>query len=196
MIKRIWRLVRHWRSAKSAFSTLSHLYGENAGYMEALGGLDEAETKALIGWLPDEGVLVEFGTLFGLTAKRIANAKPRLKIVALDNFSWNPFGLPPKAHEEFARKILADEISRGQVEIRAMGSEEFRAGCDFVPEAVFLDADHTYGAVKAEIEWAKRLGVGCICGHDYGNPNPSFGVTRAVDEAFAHVDRCGMCWHA
>ena len=63
------------------------------------------------------------------------------------------------------------------------------------PAAVFFDALHQYEPVKAEIEWAKRVGVQCICGHDYHNPSPVFGVTRAVDESFpCGVDVCGMCW--
>lgn len=35
-----------------------------------------------------------------------------------------------------------------------------------------------------------------VCGHDYGNPNPRFGVTRAVNEVFGaeNVEVVGMCW--
>jgi hypothetical protein len=58
---------------------------------------------------------------------------------------------------------------------------------------VFLDADHTYKAVRDEIAWAKRIGVKIISGHDYGNP--TFGVTQAVDEAFPKkIDVRGSVW--
>jgi predicted O-methyltransferase YrrM len=48
---------------------------------------------------------------------------------------------------------------------------------------VFIDGDHTYESVKADIEcWSKLLRPnGIIAGHDYGNP-PWEGVIRAVDE--------------
>jgi hypothetical protein len=48
---------------------------------------------------------------------------------------------------------------------------------------VFLDADHSYAAVRDEIAWARGLGVPLIAGHDYGVAK--FGVTRAVEEAFS-----------
>ena len=191
MIRRVWGVVRHWREVKRAVGTLSHLYG-GGGYMEALGGLTEEETAALIEWLPEEGTWVEMGTLFGLTARRVAAAKPKLKIVAVDNFSWNPLGLTREAHKRFTEQILAEEIRRGQVVIKDMDSATFRAECKEAPDAVFLDAEHGYEAVKAEIEWAKKMGVKCICGHDYGNER--FGVTKAVKEAFGKVERKGMCW--
>ena len=55
---------------------------------------------------------------------------------------------------------------------------------------------YRYEDVKAECEWAKARGIKSICGHDYGNPNPRFGVTRAVDEVFGkeNVEVVGMCW--
>ena len=63
------------------------------------------------------------------------------------------------------------------------------------PSMVFLDADHSYEAVRDEIAWAKKLGVRLVCGHDYGNPR--FGVTRAVDEAFPEgVQIRGTVWSA
>lgn len=162
-----------------------------------LGGLTDEELAGLISWLPERGTFVEIGTLFGLTAKTISAARPNLKIVAVDNFSWNPFGLPPKLHEAFTKRILATEIASGRVEVRTMTSEEFRASCPTVPDAVFFDAQHQYEPVRAEIAWAKTVGVKVVTGHDYGNPSPVFGVTRAVDEAFPQgVDTVGMCWRA
>lgn len=50
---------------------------------------------------------------------------------------------------------------------------------------VFIDADHTYEAVKKDIEaWAPKVkNGGWLCGHDYENPDfPAWGVKRAVDE--------------
>ncbi len=196
MFKKLSLLWKHRREVRNALGRQIALL-EGDGTADALGGLTDEELQGLCSWLPDEGTFVEIGTLFGLTAKAVACAKPNLKVVAVDNFSWNPFGLPPDLHESFTRSILSREISEGRVEVVKATSEEFRAQCKEAPAAVFLDALHQYEPVRDEIAWAKKIGVKCICGHDYRNPSPVFGVTRAVDEAFPQgVDVCGMCWRA
>ena len=191
MFKRIITLLKHWREVKTSLSTLSFLYGAQDD-LDALGGLTEEEMSGLIRWLPEEGTFVEVGTLFGLTAKRIAAERPKLKIIAVDNFSWNPFGLPPSIHEAFTRRIL----NGSGVELVNCSSEDWRSGVEGAIDAIFFDASHRYEAVKAECAWAKKAGVKVICGHDYNNANPRFGVTRAVDEVFGkeNVETCGMCW--
>lgn len=204
MFGKLLKIIKHRHEVRMALSSALRIAEGDANAM-ILGGLSDVEIAGLISWLPECGTFVEFGTLFGLTAKAIAAAKPNLKIIAVDNFSWNPFGLPPALHEAFTRKILANEIASGQVDVLNMTSEEFRVtsihNSSFkVPnsiDAVFFDALHQYEPVKAEIEWAKSLGVKIIAGHDYNNPSPVFGVTRAVNESFPHgVETVGMCWRA
>lgn len=61
------------------------------------------------------------------------------------------------------------------------------ASMDFV----FLDADHSYEGLKADIAaWLPKVKPdGWICGHDYRNHMEQFdfsGVDRAVDEAFGN----------
>lgn len=193
-LKKIWMGVRHFRTLRMAAASAVRL-ADGDDVATALGGLTDEETAALVSWLPDDGTFVEFGTLFGLTAKAVAAAKPRLRVVAVDDFSWNPFGLSPALHECFVRKILANEIAAGRVEVVRTTSAAFRDDCRVAPDAVFFDALHQYEPVRDEIAWAKGVGVACVCGHDYGNPSPAFGVTRAVDEAFpGGVDVVGMCW--
>ena len=195
MIRKLRLLWKYRNEARMALSNLLRILERDAN-SEVVGGLTDEETAGLISWLPNEGVFIEFGTLFGFTAKAVAAAKPKLHVIAVDNFSWNPFGLPSNIHEVFASKILSREISEGRVEIVKATSEGYRESCAVVPNAVFFDALHQYEPVKDEIEWAKRIGVQCICGHDYHNPSPVFGVTKAVDESFPlGVDVCGMCWH-
>lgn len=191
MIKRIFTLLCHWRSAKSAFSTLSYLYSGKSDALDALGGLAEEEMRGLISWLPERGTFVEVGTLFGLTALAVKRARPGLRVVAVDNFSWNPFGLPSRIHERFTRQVL----SGSGVELVRCSSDEWRKNPEKI-DAVFFDASHAYEDVKDECRWAKAQGIPLVSGHDYRNANPRFGVTRAVDEVFgaANVVTAGMCW--
>ena len=194
MIGKIWKAMRHPGTVRMAVANAVRL-AEGDDIMKAVGGLTDEEIAALVKWLPDEGTFVEFGTLFGLTAKAVAAAKTNLRIVAVDNFSWNPFGLPPKLHEQFTRKILANEIAAGRITVVNATSEDFLRDCTTAPEAVFFDAQHEYEPVRDEIAWAKKIGVRCIMGHDYKNPSKRFGVTQAVDEAFGKPDEVlGMCW--
>ena len=196
MIGKIFKLLKHRNEVRMALSSALRIAEGDVNAM-ILGGLTDEEIAGLISWLPERGTFVEFGTLFGLTAKAIATAKPNLKVLAVDNFSWNPFGLPPALHEAFTRRILANEISVGQIEVVNTTSEEFRADCKIVPDAVFFDAQHQYESVRDEIAWAKRIGVKCITGHDYDNPSKVFGVTKAVNEAFGKPSEVvGMCWKA
>ena len=78
---------------------------------------------------------------------------------------------------EFAGKRAS--VHRG--ESHYMAQWAFDENHDFV----FLDADHTYEAVKADISaWIPKIKKnGLLCGHDYAHPNfPAWGVKRAVDE--------------
>ena len=194
MIGRLVTLVKHWREAKTALSTLSYLYGDSVVSMDALGGLTENEMSAVCRWATEKPsmTIVEVGTLFGLTAREIASNVKSGRVIAVDNFSWNPFGLPAHIHEAFTRQILRGS----KVELVNCSSEDWRKQVTGRIDMIFFDASHRYEDVKAECEWAKSAGIKIISGHDYGNPNPRFGVTRAVDEVFGkeNVEVVGMCW--
>ena len=194
MLRRVVTLIKHWREAKSAFSTLALLYGDKSGSMDVLGGLTDEEMKAVCAWAT-EGIgytVVEVGTLFGLTARELARQVVDGRVIAVDNFSWNPFGLPPAIHEAFTRRILRGSSA----ELINCSSADWRKQVIGRIDMVFFDASHRYEDVKAECLWAKEHDIPNICGHDYGNPNPRFGVTRAVDEVFGkeNVQVVGMCW--
>ena len=194
MIRRVWSLLCHWRDVKTACSTLGYLYDAKSEALDALGGLTDEEIEAVCDWATENAgmTVVEVGTLFGLTARELDRKIVGGRVLAVDNFSWNPFGLPPNVHEAFTRRIL----SGTKVEIVNCSSEDWRTKVTGRIDMIFFDASHRYEDVKAECEWAKERGIANVCGHDYGNPNPRFGVTRAVDEVFGkeNVEVVGMCW--
>lgn len=188
--RQILPLLRNFGRVRNALSFLASVYGGD-GVQDAIGGLTEEEKSGLVKWIGESRRVVEIGTLFGFTAKRIV-AETQAKVIAVDNFSWNPFGMPANLHETFTREILATELKSGRVELVRIDAQEFLKTLRDV-DFVFLDGDHRYEAVKAEIELVKSAGVKMIAGHDYGNA--LFGVTRAVEETLGKPDDVvGMCW--
>jgi uncharacterized Rossmann fold enzyme len=63
---------------------------------------------------------------------------------------------------------------------------------------VFIDANHTYEACKADVlAWLPKVKpTGFISGHDYENPGyPTWGVKRAVEEVLGQVEvGANYCW--
>jgi len=74
-----------------------------------------------------------------------------------------------------------DAIQRHSPEV----TEEFP---DCSLDLVYIDAKHTYDAVRADIFawWPKISKIGILSGHDYGH-EANAGVSRAVDEIFRSV---------
>ena len=186
-ICRLWRVLTHPRELRLALSGL----GMRLGGDGALGGLTEEETAGVVRWVKDSGasVFVEIGTLFGFTAKAVAQ-QTSAKVRAVDIYCWNPFGLTSEEHERFTRKV----VDGCGVQLVKKDSLDYLKAADLENALVFLDGDHRYSAVKAELELLKARGVRFIAGHDFGNPR--FGVTQAVKEALGEPDEVvGMCWY-
>ena len=186
-LKQLWRIVIHPRELRLALSGLGmRLSGDRA-----LGGLTEEETAGVVRWVKDSGasVFVEIGTLFGFTAKAVAQ-QTSAKVRAVDIYCWNPLGLTSEEHERFTRKV----VDGCGVQLVKQDSVDYLKSADLENALVFLDGDHAYSAVKAELELLKAKGVKFIAGHDYGNP--LFGVTQAVKEVLGEPDEVvGMCWY-
>ena len=156
------------------------------------GSLTMQETDGLVDWInalqanSADFTVVEIGTLFGLTARELA-CRTNARIVAVDNFSWNPFGLESKTHEQFTRSVL----KTSNVEIINSDSLEYLKGTNKI-DAVFLDGDHSYEAVSRELLILKEKGVKFFSGHDWDG---DFGVTNAVREVIGEPDyTVGRCW--
>ena len=189
-IAQLWRIVTHPRELRMTLSGL----GVRLGGDEALGGLTDEETAALVRWTKESGAetFIEIGTLFGLTARSVA-AETDANVIAVDNFCWNPFGLTPAQHEAFTRRIL----SGSGVELVNVDAVDFLGGLSSRVDAarafVFLDGSHAYADVKREIEICKAQDIKTIAGHDFGNNR--FGVTQAVKDTLSEPDEVsGMCW--
>lgn len=177
-------LVSKWDLTKMAFN-------EGTIFAEEQPLLRELVTKA--NSLP--GPIIEIGTLFGSTTTLLALWKSQSKkIITVDNYSWNPWQLNPLVHRTLTAQVLHYLAEKGEVQVVCQDKQEFfdsyRGG---PPALVFLDADHSYEATKADIQWAKRIGASIICGHDYcGDHCP--GVGQAVEEEGGAVRHLHGLW--
>lgn len=140
------------------------------------------------------GPIIEIGTLLGITTTNMALAKsPEQKIITVDNYCWNPWGLKPDVHASLAATVLHYLIKTGQVEqVRMDKNEFFRTYRGPAPALVFLDAVHDYPETKKDIEWSRQVGAHMIAGHDYCDQFP--GVKQVVDEFGGPREQCASVW--
>jgi hypothetical protein len=140
------------------------------------------------------GPIIEIGTLLGITTTTMALAKaPEQKIITVDLYCWNPWGVSPEVHEAMAATVLHYLVRTGQVERVSMDkSDFFRTYRGPAPAMVFLDAMHDYEGTKEDILWAKSVGARIIAGHDYCDEFP--GVKQIVDEMGGPRELAGTVW--
>jgi predicted O-methyltransferase YrrM len=140
------------------------------------------------------GPIIEIGTLLGVTTTNMALVKaPQQKIITVDVYCWNPWGLSPDAHAALTRQVLYYLEQTGHVEcIRRDKNEFYREYAGPAPALAFLDAWHDYEETKKDIEWAKRAGAKIIAGHDYCDEFP--GVKQAVDEYGGPRELASTVW--
>jgi predicted O-methyltransferase YrrM len=139
------------------------------------------------------GPIIEIGSLFGFTTIELALAKQKdKKLIAVDYFIWNPWGLNPTEHRKLAERVLRVAGVHLSVELVAADKNEFYKVYDgSAPSLVFLDAIHSYEETRKDIEWALKVGCRHIAGHDY---KPEFpGVVGAVD-AYGRPEVHGSVW--
>lgn len=145
--------------------------------------------EALALELPDPCAVVEVGSLYGRSvlflAETLHGLGKRANVTAVDTWAWDQH---PKATQD-AFLDLARSIP-GCDDMWAMRGSSTEMALGF-PDAsldlVFIDADHSFDAVKADIEaWRHRVKPGgLIAGHDYHrDQDVHVGVSRAVNEVF------------
>ncbi len=140
------------------------------------------------------GPIIEVGTLLGITTTNMALAKAsHQKIITVDVYCWNPWGLSPDVHAALTSQVLYYLSQTGHVEVVRMDKNEFFGQYKGpAPAMVFLDAWHDYEETKKDIQWAQRAGAKIIAGHDYCDAFP--GVKQIVDECGGPRELGGSVW--
>jgi predicted O-methyltransferase YrrM len=127
-------------------------------------------------------MIIEIGALFGLSTQALLEGCITNKVMAIDNFAWNPIGLTKSRHRELFRSNMNYFLRKDMLEIFEGTSSDFFAHKynDENISMVFIDADHSYEGVRADIENALKVKPLIICGDDYQFE----GVRKAVNELF------------
>lgn len=141
---------------------------------------------------------VELGVYKGQTFQYLLANCPGLKLWGVDLFSTKYYhstrkGRPPKEFDlegEYQRiKAWLEKTDVDGKLIRETTVEAAQKFQDRVLDFVFVDADHRYGPVCADIDaWRPKLKrTGMMIGHDY-NKAEFPGVVKAVHERFNNVE--------
>lgn len=158
--------------------------------------------------LPENAVIVQVGVWHGKSSRAISDNMPRgAKLFDVDTF--NGSSGEPEQHAT-AKEREGDhcfqwywdnqyeQILKGDVvpmRLHSANAAHTLAHRGIQVDMVFIDADHTYEGVKADIEaWLPLLKEGgIICGHDYYKENEDpfawMGVRQAVQERFPDVQK-------
>lgn len=172
-------------------------------YTEIEGWFTHTQTYSrLIDSMPEFGTFVEVGAWLGRsTAYLCANAGLHHRICVVD--TWLGSANELQTTHQLATQIdlfaaFTDNLKGYLYEAYRMTSAS-AANCfaDGTLDVVFLDADHTYEATKADIQrWLPKVKAGgYLAGHDYCQQWE--GVIQAVDEIFAEnkeVNVADTCW--
>lgn len=163
----------------------------------------EQRGSAVLRRLPANAVAAEIGVLRGFMSEYLLRNHPTLKLFMVD--SWQTAENQPERyratgdvhanHTDPARvashrretERKAQQHPGRAIIVPVPSVEAARTIADASLDLVFIDADHSYEGVKADLAaWVPKVKAGgWIGGHDFRNPAPEFdftGVDRAVNE--------------
>jgi len=181
------------------------------------------DLRAMYSWVvkkfPNGSRFVEVGALLGQSTAflvvEMINKNKEMKINVVDTWKgtepWTDIGEKISEHQNFIKKYGKDLYPKFEENMKKFGlfnyiwpiqmkSEEavemFR---DKTLDFVFIDADHSYNAVRLDIDvWLPKVKVGGIlAGHDYSLSADwsRKGVIKAVTETFGeNCERIGSVW--
>jgi predicted O-methyltransferase YrrM len=183
------------------FKKIDHYYHSLEGWFNM-----EKQYLELLDATPEGGVFVELGCYKGKSTSfigvEIHKQKRDIKFFAVDSFmgATNSTDLnEQKAYEGVTEIELAYAINISEVgnKVKTIKSLSHEASNLFEPNSVdviFIDAGHSYEAVKADIQaWLPKMKPnGIMAGHDF---NAWHGVNRAVTQIFGKPHKVeNDCW--
>jgi len=161
-----------------------------------------ATYRRLVESLPEQGILIELGSWKGRSICSVADIilKKKLHVICVDTFKGTP---GEEAHAEarakganLKKEMLFNLKMFGihkRVTVLKATTHEAVAHCfNNMADMVFIDADHSYEAVKQDIlDWKPKLRAGgIISGHDFTWES----VHRAIADTLLGVENESTVW--
>lgn len=170
-------------------------WNEVAGYFQYV---DMRDYMHLTNMLPDEGLMVEIGSFRGRSLASVAEniKRKRLQVLSVDIFDKviaedyvepDVYAKREGMLDDFLLTIEQFGIREHVDVLAAKSIDAAKMLSDQQFDLVFIDADHSYEAVKADIEawWPLVKEGGIMAGHDYDHNTRQWpGVYKAVHEKF------------
>lgn len=156
----------------------------------------------------DPGHFVEVGSYKGRStsflAVEIVNSGRQIQLDCVDTWKGNeehqagqPYEDSDVVNDRLFEVFISNMAPVAHVinPVRMTSLEAATRYKDLSLDFVFLDGDHGYEAVKADIQaWLPKLKPGAILGgHDYSLDWPD--VMRAANETFGYVRTVANCWY-
>lgn len=130
-----------------------------------------AEERALLAELaasvPDGGLILEIGCLYGGTTQVLAKAAPKARIVSMDDFGWHPEGYPENSPELFMSNM--ESVGVKNVSVIKADSRQAWKDWDRHIDLLWIDGGHSYEFVYSDL-WNFGKFAAVIAVHDYKNP--------------------------
>lgn len=132
---------------------------------------------------------VELGVATGITSRNLLENISLLKLYGIDRYKeyedkYYCNLAKIQAAEKEADSLLKQFAIKGSyVKVKKTSAEAQGSFLDGSLDFIFIDADHSYDAVRKDLElWYPKIKTaGLICGDDYENHNFP-GIKKAVDE--------------
>jgi len=143
------------------------------------GWMDEVELTWLAQQAETHSKIVEIGSFLGRSCRVLCdNTQGTVTAVDTWGIQHPAYGDTTGLFEKFKENMIGCENLR-VIKMMSLDAAKELAGETF--DMVFIDADHRFEAVKADIAAWQPLVVpgGLLCGHDYDDHDE---VKRAVDE--------------
>lgn len=156
----------------------------------------------LINHTPENGLIIEVGSWLGKSSSFLVdNKKSTQKVICVDTWKGSANELTT-THRLATQTDIFEifKLNMGDRDYSALRLPSVEAAKSFKDESldvVFIDAEHTYEAVRDDINaWYPKVKLGgYIAGHDY---TPKCGVPKAVNEKFRRDQIIsgiyGSCW--
>ena len=194
---------QHWKKAID-FSPLNPRYINDGKFFHAYSdvGIQGWMRYEECAWLHDTAKMMssvaEIGSWKGRSTHAILSGCTTGTVTAIDHFkgTTNEGAVHAEAHDNDSvyKEFCKNTQQFGNLEILRTSSLEAAALMeDGQFDMVFLDGDHSYEAVKADIKaWRSKARL-LLCGHDYCAEWP--GVKQAVNEEVGLVSLCKTIWY-